>query len=224
MTKHFIAFLAFIGFRKAINEYALSHKSGGYKEHLVYAFNDSHGRRYFRFDNMKNMPLALLEKLNELQDQMTCKMPAKDLDRWVECVEKELNDEKSKIKLQRVSYWVEELKQRREVLFEPTILTEIAALLYIREDENPCFYNSDLHKEKFEMIWKDSREGGLLYDFFQQSGLSAYIPSGTITKENWSQYLEETMQKVNKFGSLLSRNLASRQEIERLAKSSEPTS
>jgi hypothetical protein len=223
MTKHLIAFLAFIGFRKAINEYALSHKSGGYKEHLVYAFSDSNGRRYFRFDNMKNMPLALLEKLNELQDQMTCKMPSKDLDRWVECVENVLNNDKNKNKVTDFGYWLGQLKERRTVLFEPTVLTEIAALLYIREDENPCFYNSDLHKEKFEMIWKDSREGGLLYDFFQQSGLSAYIPSGTITKENWSQYLEDTMKKVNTFGLLLSRNLASRQEIERLAQSSEQT-
>jgi hypothetical protein len=221
MSKHFIAFLAAIGFRKAINEYALSHRSGGYKEHLVYAFNDSQGRRYFRFDNMKNMPLALLEKLNDLQDQMTCKLPGKDLDGWILSVENVLNDDKRKDKITAFGYWLGALKERRTVLFEPTVLTEIAALLYIREDENPCFYNSDLHKEKFEMIWKDSREGVLLYDFFQQSGLNAYIPSETITKENWNQYLEDTMKKVNAFGSLLSQNLASRQEIERLAKSSE---
>lgn len=223
MSKLFIRLLASIGFAKAINEYALSHKSGTYKEHLVYAFTDSKGRRYFKFDNLKNMPLALLEKLNELQEQMTCKVPARDLDGWVECVEKVLNDEKKKDKITAVGYWIGVLKERRSVLFEPTILTEIAALLYIREDENPCFYNSDLHKEKFEMIWNDSREGALLYDFFQQSGLNGYIPSGDITKENWNTYLEQVTQKVKRFGLLLSQNLASRQELEKLLKSSEQT-
>lgn len=223
MSKLFIRFLASIGFAKAINEYALSHKSGTYKEHLVYAFTDSNGRRYFRFDNLKNMPLALLEKLNELQEQMTCKIPARDLDGWIECVEKALNDEKKKDKITSVGYWLGVLKERREVLFEPTILTEIAALLYIREDENPCYYNSDLHKEKFEMLWNDSKEGALLYDFFQQSGLNGYIPSVDITRENWNTYLEQVTDKAKRFGSLLSKNLASRQELEKLVKNSGQT-
>lgn len=198
--KALINYLAKVGFKDAIHDYCFSHQSKSYKDNMEFIFTDSLNRKYFYFPDLKNMPLPLLEKLNELQEQLNSKVPGRDLDSWMQAVEKVLNSN-SNTKVTDFGYWIGVLKDRRSILFDPTILTEIAALLYIREDENPCVYNKELHKEKFEMLWKDSQQGMKLYDFFQQAGLKGYIPSGNITPVNWEQYLQESMAKIEAFNS-----------------------
>jgi len=198
--KRLINYLAKIGFKEAIHDYCYSHQSKTYKENMEFAFIDSQNRKYFAFTDLKKLPLPLLEKLNELQEQLTSKIPGRDLDSWIGKVEEVLNGNSEK-KITDTGYWLGVLKERRSILFDPTLLTEIAALLYIREDENPCVYNKELHKEKFELLWNDSQKGMKLYDFFQQAGLKGYIPSGNITQVNWEQYLQESMEKIEKFNS-----------------------
>lgn len=215
MKKGFISLLAKIGFRDAINKIAYEHQSKTYKDNLKYAFKDSSGRSYFYFPKMEDIPLPLFEKLNELQEQMRCKIPSKDLDIWIKKVKEVLNGN-SKTKVTDFGYWLGVLEERRNILFEPMILTEIAALLYIREDENPCIYNEELHKEKFQMLWQDSREGAFLYDFFLNAGLSGYIPSGSVTRENWIQFLEEASEKMMKFKSAVTRISTLESEFKRL--------
>jgi hypothetical protein len=202
--KGLINYLAKVGFKEAIHDYCFSHQSKSYKDNMEFIFTDSLNRKYFYFPELKNMPLPLLEKLNELQEQLNAKIPGRDLDKWVECIEKTLNGN-SLNKVTDAGYWLGVLKDRRSILFDPTLLTEIAALLYICEDENPCFYSKELHKEKFEMLWADSREGTKLYDFFQQAGMKGYIPSGNITPQNWEQYLAESMVKIEAFNSAVMR-------------------
>jgi hypothetical protein len=197
-----IRLLAHIGFKAAIQQYVYNHQGKSYKSNMEFAFIDSSGRKYYYFPDLKKLPLPLLEKLNELQEQLGCKIPGRDLDAWVAKVEEVLNCKNPK--LTDVGYWLGVLKERRSILFEPTVLTEIAALLYIREDENPAAYNQALHKEKFEMLWHDSQKGAKLYDFFQQAGLSSYIPSENITAANWSEYLNLIAEKVKQFNSAVS--------------------
>ena len=215
MKKGFISLLAKIGFRDAINKVAYEHQSKTYKDNLKYAFRDSLGRSYFYFPKMEDIPLPLFEKLNELQEQMRCKIPSKDLDIWIKKVKEVLNGN-SKTKVTDFGYWLGVLEERRNILFEPMILTEIAALLYIREDENPCIYNEELHKEKFQMLWQDSREGAFLYDFFHNAGLSGYIPSESVTRENWIQFLEQASEKMMKFKSAITRISTLESEFKKL--------
>ncbi len=202
MTHSLIALLARIGFKQAIYNYCFTHQSKTYHQNMQVAFVDSQNRKYFYFPDLKQLPLPLLEKLNELQEQLNCKLPGRDLDAWLAKVEEVLNSN-SQTKITELGYWLGVLKDRKEILFDPTLLTEIAALLYIREDENPSVYNEQIHKEKFNLLWADSQKGGALYDFFQQAGLSRYIPSQSITAENWQQSLTEIMEKINKFNSTL---------------------
>ncbi len=217
--KRFIRFLAWIGFKDAIQDYVFSHQSKTYKENLELAFMDSSGLKYYYFPDMRKMPLALLEKLNELQEQMRCKIPGRDLDTWITKVEDVINSKQPK--MTDVAYWLGALKDRRGILFDPTILTEIAALLYIREDENPCVYNQALHKEKFEILWRDSQSGAKLYDFFQQAGLKGYIPSENITQANWQEYLTEIQGKIGAFNSAVTRISTLGSDADRLVNSSE---
>lgn len=215
MTAQIVKFLAWIGFKQAIQDYCFKHQSKSYKDNMKYAFTDLNGKKYYYFPELRTMPLPLLEKLNELQEQLRSKMPGTDLDNWIKAVEKVLNSD-SKNKVTEFGYWIGVIKERRNILYDPTVLTEIAALLYIREDENPCVYNSELHREKFTMLWEDTKQGQHLYDFFQQAGLKAYIPSGSITKENWNEYLEQIMPKIQAFNSAITRISILGSEFEKL--------
>lgn len=204
MKKALINFLAKSGFKEAIHDYCYSHQSKTYKENMEFAFVDSQNRRYFYFPDLKKMPLPLLEKLNELQEQLSSKIPGRDLDAWVGKVEEVLNSN-SNTKLTDVGYWIGVLKDRRAMLFDPTILTEIAALLYIREDENPCVYNKEIHKEKFQLLWNDSQEGGKLYDFFQQAGMRGYLPSEASTPQDYQRFLQDSLERIERFNLAVTR-------------------
>lgn len=191
------------GYASEIQQCAQSNKGPRYKDKMRYMFTDSKGHDYFWFEDLNDMPLTMLEKLQELQMQLSAKIPGPDLDGWIEAVEKILNSE-AKNKLTQVAHFVEALKERRAILFDPVLLMEIAALVYVREDENPCTYSSDLHKEKFDMLWVDSKEGALLYDFFHEGGLRSYMPLKGVTRQEWPQSLKEQMMKIQKFNTILS--------------------
>lgn len=213
--------------RKLYNErekFEAQSKGIAYKENMQYAFNDSAGNRYFYFPDLMKLPLPLLEKLNELQTQLNAKLPGHDLDAWIKKVKDVVNDENRKDKITQIGYWLGVLEDRRNMTFDPTVLTEIAALLYIREDENPCVYNEALHREKYIMLSTELKEGGKLYDFFQQSGLMGYIPSRPATKEEWEKFSERALTKIERFNSILGRISTSVSESEKCDRTLSQTS
>ena len=209
---------------EAEREKVEAQKGKSYKEHMEYAFTDSNGKRYFYYPDIKKPPLPLFEKLNELQAQLQARTPGPDLDGWLKALETLLNSDSSKNTIRtEAGYLVGMMKERRTLLFEPTILLEITALLYIREDEDPSTYNVELHKEKVQQIIKDSKEGELLYGFFQHAGLSRYIPSQVITADNWSEYFQTMTLKVEEFNQQVMRTTALFSDAEEFMSSSEKT-
>jgi len=74
------------------------------------------------------------------------------------------------------------------------------------------------------MIWKDSKEGRYLYDFFVNAGLTAYIHSESVTRENWSQFLEQSTTKIQAFKSAITRISTYASEFKELNNSSTKTS
>lgn len=208
------------GGKQALHDYVLKHQSIDYRDNMKYAFTDSKQRKYYFFPNLMDMPLELFEKLGELQEQMAARLPAKDLDALLDAMERTVNDEKNKKKWTELGYYIGAAKELRTIHCNPTLLTEIAALLYIREDENAIKYNEHIHKEKFDQIWSDSKEGALLYDFFQQSGLKAYMPFNVTTTAEWQPYLAESMAKIRRFNEAVIQTSILAKESDELLKAS----
>lgn len=208
MRKSIIKLLSKLGYKQAILAWAFENNYKSPRENMSFGFTDAKGRNYYYFTDPKNMPLVMSEKMDELFNQLNSKMPSHDLDKWIESFEAAINDEKKKFKLSDVGYWLGVLKERRAMTLEVGVLTEIAALMYIREDENPCTYNEAIHKEKFDMIVADTKEGARLYDFFQSSGLARYIPTASVTRENWIPFMTEYGKKVEEFNAVITQTLA----------------
>ena len=196
MINLFIRLLAAIGFKKALTDYVYQHQSKSYKEYLEFAFADSNGKKYYRFNALENMPLTLLEQLTILQMKVESRIKGTDLDEWIKASKKVISD-KSPSAISDLGYMLGALEERRKLLFDPVLMMEIAALLYIREDENPALYSKDLHREKFIQFEKDKAGG--LYDFFQSAGLSKYMPSISFTPLEWEVFLRNQLNQIKNF-------------------------
>ncbi|HWB62976.1 MAG TPA: hypothetical protein VG603_05640 [Chitinophagales bacterium] len=200
MRNLIIRLLAAVGFKKAIGDYVYAHQSKTYREYLEFAFVDSKGKKYYRFNDLKNMPLALLEQLTILQLEIESRIKGPDLDEWIaHC--KAIVSSGSRTAVADVGHMLGALEERRTVLLDPVLMLEVAALLYIREDEDPTVYNKDLHREKFIQLNEDQKN--TLYDFFVSAGLSRYFPSAGFTPQNWQKFLESQMGQIEAFTVLL---------------------
>lgn len=218
MRKSLINIIARLGYRQAILAWAFENTYKSPRENMSFAFTDAKGRNYYYFTDPKDMPLVMSEKMDELFSQLNSKMPGHDLDKWIESFEAAINDEKKKFKLTDVGYWLGVLKERRDMTLEIGVLTEIAALQYIREDESPTAYNEAIHREKYEMIIADTKEGARLYDFFQRGGLGRYIPTANAARENWISYTMAYKAKVEAFDKAVSQTLALQSLLKEAAK------
>jgi hypothetical protein len=197
-----IRFLALIGFKKAIADYVFSSQSKTYREYLEFAFVDSKGRKYYRFNDLKNMPLALLEQLNILQLEVESRIKGSDLDKWIDSCKKIVSSG-SKTSVADIGHMLGALEERRTLLLDPRLLMEISALLYIREDEDPTTYNKDLHREKYLQFNDDKKD--VLFDFFHSAGLSRYLPSASFTPTEWTTYLMNQQEQITQFNQLITK-------------------
>ena len=171
MTSTLIRNLAFFpSFKRAIIDYAFGTQSKNYRENLEVAFYDSNRVVYYRYSDYKKMPIKRLEQITKMQEVIKEGMKRGKgtyLAEWIETGKLTIEKSKSpKADFAKLLYALEE----RSKLFDENLLIELAALTYIREDENPNEFSEAMHQEKINQIKKDlkSKAGGL-YDFFQQA-------------------------------------------------------
>ena len=205
MRSIIIQILCVFGFKKAIQDYAYQHQSKEYKQHMHFAFVDSNGKKYFYFKDLKYMPLAMLEQVEELQAQIAMKIKQKDLDEWVDAMKKLLNGT-SPNKITEAGYLLHALEERRTLLADPVLLMNLACVLYVREDEmmNSVYtYSEELHAEKVTQLTKDKTKGGSLFDFFAQAGLTGYLPSASFTTQDFAKFCKLMKMEMELFNNLL---------------------
>jgi len=200
-----IQILCVLGFKKAIQDYAYQHQSKEYKQHMTFAFVDSKGRKYFYFKDLKYMPLAMLEQVEELQAQIGMKIKQKDLDEWCAAMQSLLNGN-SPNKITEAGYLLGALQERRQLLADPVLLMHLACTLYVREDEmmNGVYtYSEELHSEKVAQLTEDKKSGGALFDFFAQAGLTGYLPSASFTAPDFEKFCNSMTKQMAAFNNLL---------------------
>ena len=146
------------------------------------------------------MPLALLEQLTILQLEVESRIKGADLDEWIaHC--KRIVSSGGRTSVADIGHMLGALEERRTILLDPALMLEMAALLYIREDEDPTQYSKDLHAEKFKQF-NEEKAGGL-YDFFLSAGLSRYLPSASFTPTEWEKFLKNQTHQIDRFNALL---------------------
>lgn len=150
------------------------------------------------------MPIKRLEQITKMQEVIKEGMKRGKgtyLAEWIETCE--LTIEKSKTPKADFGKMLYALKERSK-LFDEDLLIELAALTYIRDDENPNEFSEALHQDKITQIKKDlkSKAGGL-YGFFQQAGLKDYLPSDDGMDIDYEAFTKSSQAKIEKMNEEL---------------------
>lgn len=167
-------------------------KKSGF-ENMEKVFIDSNGKAHYSPINDFDMPHERTKALEKSLMRLKAGLSEEDEDLILDTMEKALNSGK-KSELAVIGHCIIEMRKRKELILHPDILFDIAALRYIREDEDPSIIDSEKHKQKIEQFKKDSSGG--LYDFFYKAGLSKYIPYLSKLESDWEEYMSLSKIKV----------------------------
>lgn len=145
---------------------------------LELAFVDSEGKRYYKYMSDFEMSIVRQGALEMKWKELSMGLDREELTGIVTAMEAALKERDKKgnmiPNIARIGYFIEEIKNRKENLIHPDILMQMAALLFIREDEDPGVIDDDIQTQKVEQFNKDSTTG--LTDFFLTAGLDKYAP------------------------------------------------
>jgi hypothetical protein len=147
-------------------------------EKCEFAFVDSNGKRYYRFMNDLDIPVARVGMMELKLKEISMGLDGAEIDLIVEAMETAIN-KKDKRGLMSpdigmIGHLIKEIKNRKQTLIHPELLMSMVSYMYIREDENAALIDETLHEEKIAQFTKDGSGG--LSDFFLNCGLIKYLP------------------------------------------------
>ena len=142
------------------------------KDNLVYAFTDFDLNNYYTWSAREDMPKCRYERLINLTMWWEANISPNTLeiirDGIIMAADASLTEPKvidrSKA-ISRVILFANELTLRKDEGVPSAIFHEIAAVMAVREDEDPSIINEQIHREKVETFARETSAGR---DFFLQ--------------------------------------------------------
>lgn len=173
-----------------------------------FAFVDGIGRKYYRYIDDMEIPIIRKGQIQLFVTELSRCLDKDEIGLFMKALETQIEAALSQPKnvaqvskyLATISHLVTEMKLREDNILHPVLLMDMAAIMFIREDENPFEFNHNLHKEKVETFRNDVSEKIGLYDFFVQARLDAYIPFLKESRQGFKDlylYLEREIQANN---------------------------
>lgn len=160
-------------------------------------------QKYFRYTDEFKMPIDRQGVLQDHLTAMSSMLSGPELDDLITIFEKNLeaflnaSAGKQRLKpLSELGFIVNEIKERKKVLFHPDIFNEIVACTYIREDEIGEPFNQKIHAQKLAAFETAKKKG---WDPFYLKGLDAYIPLLKSMPGELKQYSQEVEPKIKAF-------------------------
>lgn len=176
------------------------------KAHLELAFI-LEDQKYYRYTDEFKMPIDRQGVLQDHLTAMSSMLSGPELDDLITIFEKNLETflnasaGKQRLKpLSELGFIVNEIKERKKVLFHPDIFNEIVACTYIREDEIGQPFNQKIHTQKLVTFETAKKKG---WDPFYLKGLSAYIPLLKSMPQELKAYSQEVEPKVRGLQTML---------------------
>lgn len=207
-----VKLIKFLIGQKRLNEIAfqsLKPKPKSFSD-LQYEFIDSEGRKYYKYHDIFNCSLERKEQLTIKLTELNARASVEDLDQMFLLIKKSIDDGFKGSDyagcVSRIAHVCEEWKIRREEIqiYSPAFI-DVAALYYVRDDEQPDGFDVEIHNQKVLQFKKDY-EG--IKEFFFTQKLNQLLGLQEITPQELKQlYLVanqqlEQIQKVKKKYSL----------------------
>ena len=177
-----------------------------WKDKCKVYYIDGNGLSYYQYINPLDLPTERYEYLIGLVSVYEMGFNTKDYKSFLESFEKEINetvnnpDHRGK-GLAKIMTLVHELSTRSEIRLEPDTLLEMMGTTLIREDENPEIIDHKILDLKVAQFKKDKKHYAA--GFFLQAGLNTYVPSLVQLQEDWTKYMNQSMQEVKMSNEIL---------------------
>lgn len=154
------------------------------KESMQFAGVDHEGRKYYTWPELKNIPTCRLQEIEALgyfADAAINKENLQSLARSIQQVNQELIAEKTEknkpILHARISALADELMFRNDYIIPKSITCQIAAVIFVREDEPSEKYVQHIQDEKAATFEKMVNDGAAFFfdTPIMKTVLSSYI-------------------------------------------------
>lgn len=176
---------------------------------LTQVFIDSEGKRYFKYNVETDFPYERFSALQICMAELRSKISSIELQEFLEAMDKELlnlvsQDKKGISGASKIGWLIGELKWRSENLIHLDLLYQFAAVIYIRQDEDPAKVDKAIEREKIEQFKKDcaALEGGT-WDFFFRAPFRDFMPSNVLSEESWNEYLTTSSLRMRAWKKMM---------------------
>lgn len=157
---------------------------------LEFAFADTEGRRYYKFPSASPFPISRHAERDKLLIWLNRNLTGEQLGQLLEQMETSIHAGlKDPSHAAKVAAIVAEIRSRKDMIVSMDILINIAAVHWIREDEEPMTYSEVIHQEKCNQFKKEVADGNH-YFFFQQTELANLFNFQKFSEESLKEYLK----------------------------------
>jgi hypothetical protein len=175
------------------------------------------GHNYHRYKNSGDIPVDRLERLQSLVMMLKNRIDEDEFDLLTSIIEDSaqtamdgLNRTGKMSGLQNISFAIQEMKSRKEdLMFHPNLMFKIAAVMIIRDDEDPYKVNDLLINEKFELFKAQANH----IDFFLQAGLGEFLPNSTELLHASNQQLKNLKEQYRLTQELVEKKMEAYKKI-----------
>ncbi len=182
-------------YRKRIIKYAFDTQKPKPRDFskMNFAFMDSKGHKYYENEDWFNYSLTRKEQLTIKVGEMNARINQKEFKDWREVMEKALNNGENP-DYAMIAFFLKEwdIREKELVIYSPAYI-EIAAIFYIREDEDVDQFDEDIQRQKVEQLQHDFE---VLKGFFFTPELNKLLGFSQISNQELMQYYSQSKKRV----------------------------
>lgn len=167
-------------------------------DNLVFVFQDQDGMRWFE---TKEMPIIRKLKIAEIYTELYTGIRQKDISDGLEAIEKAINEKengKMKPNIAMVSHVCRQLLSRSGYVINIDTLYKLAAVYYIREDEQSEMVDESIIEEKISILKLEK-----INDFFFAKSLETLFPFLNDFEGTFLEVIEASKKEVQVYEQFL---------------------
>lgn len=165
---------------------------------LIFCFKDHEGKSYYKFPEQGGMSLERIGAINRYSIFISRGLTNTQLNEMLDLIEAHnFNIGKEPIKsAAKIAGLVHEIRLREKIILPVELLYNYLAAYYVREDEDPRFFNEQAQVEKVSAFRVAANK--LDSFFFAMPELKKLCDMLSISTNNWPNLVESLMQNQDR--------------------------
>lgn len=172
------------------------------KDNLMFSFNDLNGNAYYSFPKEVELPIIRLGKLQEYYTWLSAGITGDELEKMVDECDKALsNGLKDGKGIAKIGFFLNEIKDRKNMCIHPELYYNMLAVQLIRHDEKVNDFNNDIQMQKVEAFKEMDKHSDSFFLHTQQ--LLKALNLSNITRERLHEMFKESLIRIKAMHEML---------------------